>query len=142
VLLVIHPNLSQTYAEVVRNHNLGALSSDLAALVSSCEITQDDEISRQLQHVLLCEMPRKAFRTMVMKPMQASGTIGVDADILEQIFQRRDHLQPTSTYATIMVRTDENRNASTSLALWISQKLVFIRDITNPEMGGFVSVNL
>lgn len=141
-LFVIHPNLSQTYREVVRNYNLGTLSSDLAALVSSCEVTQDEEISRQLQHVLLCEMPRKAFRTMVMNSRQASGAIGKDTDTLEQIFQHRDHLQPTSTYATIIVRRDKNRNASTSLALWISQKLVFTHDITNQETGGFVSVDL
>ncbi|EHK42973.1 hypothetical protein TRIATDRAFT_285651 [Trichoderma atroviride IMI 206040] len=141
-LFVIHPSLSQTYAEVVRSHNLGTLSSDLAALVSSCEITQDDEVSRQLQHVLLCEMPRRAFRTMVMKPMQASGTIGEDTETLEQIFQHRHHFQ-TFTYATNIAHTDnKNRNAPTSLALWISKNLVFTQDITNQDKGGFVNVDL
>ncbi|UKZ60602.1 uncharacterized protein TrAtP1_001874 [Trichoderma atroviride] len=143
-LFVIRPNLPQSYGEAVCNHKLGTLAADLAALVSICEIPQDDEISQQLQHVLLCEMPRKAFRTMVIEPMQASGAIGDDADILERICQRRDYVQPTFIYATNIAHANDkkNKNASSSLDLYISKNLVFTQDITNQEKGGFVNVDL
>lgn len=36
--------------------------------------------------LLPCEMPRRASRTMVVDPMLASGTIGDDADTLDEIY--------------------------------------------------------
>lgn len=143
-LFAIQPNLSQSYGDAVRNHKLGTLSADLAALVSKCEITQDDEVSQQLHDVLLCEMPRKAFRTMVIEPVQASGAIGDDADILEQMCQRRDHIQPTFRYATNIAHAndEEDENASSSLDLYISKRLVFSQDMTNQQKRGFVNVDL
>lgn len=143
-LFVIQPNLSQSYGEAVRNHKLGTLSADLAALVSTCEVTQDDEISQQLHNVLLCEMPRKAFRTMVMEPMQASGVIGDDTDILERICQRRDHIQPTFRYAANIAHANnkKTKNVSSSLDLYISKILAFSQDMTNQQKNGFVSIDL
>ncbi|KAK1252596.1 hypothetical protein MKX08_003783 [Trichoderma sp. CBMAI-0020] len=141
-LFVMHPNLSQTYAEVVRSHNLGTLSSDLTALVSSCEIIQDDDISQQLQNVLLCELPRKAFRTMVIEPMQASGAIGDDTDLLERICQRRDCVQPTFIYATNIAHASNKKNgdASYGLNLHISKTLAFSQDMTNQQQSGFFTL--
>ncbi|GFP53146.1 hypothetical protein TASIC1_0002033000 [Trichoderma asperellum] len=143
-LFVIQPNLSQSYAELVRTYKLGTLSTDLEALVTSCEITQDDEISRQLHNILLCEMPRKAFRTMVIEPMQASGAIDDDTNALEQIFQRRDRLQRTFSYAFNIANANNKgkKNISPSLDLYISKKLVFTQDLTDQQKRGFVRVDL
>lgn len=141
---MIQPNLSQSYAELVRTYKLGTLFTDLEALVTSCEITQDDEVSRQLHNILLCEMPRKAFRTMVIEPMQASGAIDDDTNALEQIFQRRDRLQRTFSYAFNIANANNKgkKNASPSLDLYISKTLVFTQDLTDQQKRGFVRVDL
>lgn len=143
-LFVIQPNLSQSYAEIARTYKLGTLSTDLEALVTSCEITQDDEVSRQLHNILLCEMPRKAFRTMVIEPMQASGAIGDDTNALEQIFQLRDRLEPTFSYAFNIANANNKgkKNASPSLDLYIYKNLVYTQNLTDQQKRGFVRVDL
>lgn len=116
----------------------------MAALVSTCDIAQDEEISRRFNNVLLCEMPRKAFRTMVVEPMQASGTMGDDTNALEQIYQHRNHLQPTFRYATSIARVNnqETKRASPCLELNISENKVFTHEMNNQQRSGNVSVDL
>ncbi|KAL6836241.1 hypothetical protein J3E69DRAFT_320897 [Trichoderma sp. SZMC 28015] len=90
--LTIQPRLVQAYQAAIRAKNLGSLSHDLEALMAFCKVTPNAEILGQLNKVLSCEMPLKAFRTIVIQPMLFTGIINSDEDLLYHIYPLRDAL--------------------------------------------------
>ncbi|KAL7947736.1 hypothetical protein V8C42DRAFT_262685 [Trichoderma barbatum] len=92
LFLVFQPTLAQAYRAAVDANNLGSLSHDLAVLIELCKVAPDAEISRQKQKVLRCEMPLKAFRTMVVEPMSSRGVNVDNKSRVHQVYLRRDEL--------------------------------------------------
>ncbi|KAK4077349.1 uncharacterized protein Triagg1_3681 [Trichoderma aggressivum f. europaeum] len=90
--LAIQPHLVQTYQAAVGANNLGSLSHDLEALIVFCKVTPNTEILGQLDKVLCCEIPLKAFRTMVIEPMLSTGAMYSDEDLLYHVYPLRDDL--------------------------------------------------
>ncbi|KAL7916222.1 hypothetical protein GGI35DRAFT_473518 [Trichoderma velutinum] len=90
--LAIQSRLVQTYQAAVHANNLGSLSHDLQVLVTFCKVNPSTEVLRQFHKVLSCEMPLKAFRTMVVEPMLSTGATDSDEDLLYQVYPLRDSL--------------------------------------------------
>ncbi|PNP49580.1 hypothetical protein THARTR1_09902 [Trichoderma harzianum] len=91
-ILTMQSRFVQAYQAAVRANNLGSLSHDLEALVTFYKVTPNTKILEQLHRVLLCEMPLKAFRTMVVEPMLSTGAIDSDEDLLYRVYPLRDAL--------------------------------------------------
>ncbi|QYS93355.1 hypothetical protein H0G86_000732 [Trichoderma simmonsii] len=91
-ILAIQSRLIQAYQATVRAKNLGSLSHDLEALIIFYKVTLNTEILGQLNKVLGCEMPLKAFRTIVVEPILSTGATDSDEDILHHVYPLRDAL--------------------------------------------------
>ncbi|UKZ74110.1 hypothetical protein TrVFT333_001767 [Trichoderma virens FT-333] len=89
--LAMQPQLTQAYQAAIHANNLGSLSHDLETLIKYYNVNLDAEILTQFHKVLRCEMPLKAFRTMVLQPMVSMGATD-DEDLIHQVYLRQTNL--------------------------------------------------
>ncbi|KAL7938271.1 hypothetical protein V8C35DRAFT_276650 [Trichoderma chlorosporum] len=90
--LTIQTHFVEAYQAAMHANNLGSLSHDLEFLIKSCKVTPDAEILAQAGKVLCCEIPLKAFRTMITEPMLSIDATDDDKSRLHQVFLRQDEL--------------------------------------------------